>query len=76
MYGLYIGPQGNQEITVNTIKIEGDKYVFIVEDGQFTKIVKTDEDLSNQTAFHYTGRITQYTNSTLIPNTGYNIKKK
>jgi len=78
MYGPMIGPGGNNSIPIQKILIENNEYVFITQDEQFTKLIKTPASLQPQKGFYYTGTPSQYGNIPLINqgNAEYNVRAK
>lgn len=76
-YGPSVGPGGNKQIPVKKILKEGDTLVFMIADEIYTKIIKTNKNLTPQNGFYYVGSISEYGSKSLIPMaTGnYNVKK-
>ena len=76
MYGAFIG---NGPQTIQKIIKEGDKIVFLIQQGPYTKIVKANKDLTNQEGYYYKNKINNYPNVT-ITNVGgsgrYIVRKK
>jgi hypothetical protein len=78
MYGPYIGRRGNASIVVEKIIIDGNDYLFMLKDSQWTKIVRTDANIGNQKGFYYQGEVNQYGTIALRTQVDrkYNIKLK
>ena len=64
MYGPYIS---GGEKTVQEILKEGDLYVYIIQDEQYTKIVKAPPNGDPQDGYYYVGTISEYGSKKLIP---------
>lgn len=79
-YGPAVG-MGNGRIQVQKIITEGSTIIFLIQDGKYTKIVKSDPNLTNQHGYHYVGKIGQYGTIPLVDsgegyyNVYYNILK-
>lgn len=58
---------------VKSIKTEGDKYVFMAEDGDNTLVVKSTDKQGDSTGYYYKGKISDYNNDNLI-STGKDFK--
>lgn len=56
MYGPWIG---GQKPVLKVIQENG-RVVYLIEDGRYTKMVKTNNDGTNPEAFYYVGKIPQY----------------
>ena len=73
------GPFIGSDKPIQKIFYENDKIVFIIKHGRYTKIVKSNRDLSKQNGYYYTGEISSYspnTNYSRVGSGGYNVEKK
>jgi hypothetical protein len=75
MYGPFI-THGSQ--TVQHITSEEDKYVYMIEQHPYTKIVKAPPTGSPQEGFYYVGGISDYGKKSLTKQTAgkYNVRNK
>ena len=58
-YGSAVG-SGNGSMPVQQILPVGNQIIFLVEDGKYTKIVKTSLNLYKQDGYHYVGKRTDF----------------